>query len=149
MYFYIASILLLTLFVIVFKIVSYYIVLKRPKVVIMSLILIGLMPTILYISTTYIIPRFHKINVGKDEIVYKSNTKSQYSQIWLDYLSYRDQEIGRLGSVDKFHAFLKSKDFTERTYATQVIRDMLLEQGIDDESIAEKCVEENIVGSLE
>lgn len=80
---------------------------------------------------------------------FKSNQDSEYSQLWLDYLSFRDLEIGRLGSEEKFKNFLESKGMDERQYAINVIMAMLQEQGVEDTSIAEDCVNENIIGSLE
>lgn len=147
MYFYIATGILILLSIIAYRFIMYHMVISKPWIVIVILLLIALAPTGYKLTTTVI----NKPSVPdvKQDKGFISNQDSEYSQLWLDYLSFRDGEIGRLGSEERFKSFLKEKGFTERTYALEVIRDMLDEKGVEDTSIADKCVEENIVGSLE
>lgn len=112
-------------------------------------IIIMLVPVVYVGFTCYSNSNYNSVVDSKAVREFKSNQDSEYSQLWLDYLSFRDAEIGRLGSDEKFRAFLESKGMSEREYAIEVIKDMLAEQGIEDLSIAEDCVSENIVGSLE
>lgn len=75
---------------------------------------------------------------------FKSNQDSEYSQLWLDFLSYRESEVGRLGSEENFKSFLEVSGYDEKQYAKDVIAGMLEEQGIEDETIVDKCIEENM-----
>lgn len=124
-----------------FKYLSYYIVLPGwlGKVLLIIALFIPLGFGVMQYQSKY--KSFDEFKVNME---FKSNQDSEYSQLWLDYLSFRDSEIGRLGSVTKFEAYLESKGLSEKEYAEEVIRDMLLEQGITDENIAIKCVEENL-----
>lgn len=142
--YYIATALLVLSACAIYIYLNYKYVVKYKPLVILLLVLVCAMP---YGTFTY--KAFHKsstttfVELQKTR-EFKSNQDSEYSQLWLDFLSFRESELGRLGSEENFQNFLKSAGYTEEQYAKEVITGMLLEEGIEDTTIVDKCIEENM-----
>lgn len=83
------------------------------------------------------------ISVIADEGI-KVNEESKYKDEWVMYVSFRDMEIGRLGSKEKFRDMLDKEGITERDYATKTLEFILQDMHRKDyKEVAEKAVKEN------
>lgn len=135
---------LLLVSIILYNILNYYTVFNKRKLIVSCMLLVILIPQVFNGYFIYVAHN-NKFIAQQKSNEFKSNQDSQYSQLWLDYLSYRDSQVGRVGSEENFSNFLSSKSYTEEDYAREVITGILTEQGLDNiDDIVNTCIEENI-----